>query len=390
MLLNGTPIGPLDITEVYAFHDGPRLFRASSRIGTEYLMVWSEFDSESETWLCAKVSPRRISMLHSGEIDLRDAFAAAEEGFVWRARHVVAADIWTLEATSVTALKDEWLPLAGEKLSLPPPETQQLADDELLALARGSRRDALAVSLYFARRYDHEAPARELGVFLGAFQETLDVLGQSKRGKTGRGGGVLPDVREQTEMLVESTYRSSFGVRLVAASQPDLAGESLAAVSFDDLCDLLESENEKLRSVLATKSSQVASKYRRLIEALVDAEAAVAMTWQRPSGHGPRRSTMSLDRAKEVLAIVSEVRSEDMEILRLDGVLAGGNVYSKSFQLKVGNQRYAGRVLPSAMSSFATATLSKAYRATLHAVVEISTATGAERTEYSLAELDPI
>lgn len=389
MTPEGTLLGPLAIVEVYEYYDGPRLFLATNNAGQQFIALWADFDDESDTWLYAPISSVRLHYLTSGELELREAFLANELEFVWNVKYTHATHAWIVTAMKVERLTQRLLPEEGirlrreQRVEIPP----QATEHNLSALARGSKRDALLLALQYGRKYKHEAPARELGEFLEAFQENLDVLGQARRGKFGRGGAVLPEVLEQTEMLVEATYPSSFGMRLIAAMPSDLTGQSLAADALTDFVELLASDDEHLKAVLADRSFRVAAKYRKLLTSLVDTEAGLRLVWQRPTNETPVRIDFPLNRARAVFDIVCAVKNEEMEKIFIEGVLTSASITNRTYEIMTPKGRYAGKVLPEARADLAGATLSMSYRAELHVFIEVATATGVEKTQYFLASL---
>ena len=75
--------GKIDIAEIYSYYDGPVLF-SGVREATQslYLIVFADEDDDKDTWLCVMISPERLKQVEAGEIDLHDAFAKPEQGWL--------------------------------------------------------------------------------------------------------------------------------------------------------------------------------------------------------------------------------------------------------------------------------------------------------------------
>lgn len=385
-------LGCLRIVEVFVFHDGPKLFLAANDADQLFVVLWADFDDEIETWLYAPVSVHRVEALRAGHFDVRDVFTESDTGYLWRGQYNLATKEWQIETIPAEAVDTSQLPDPGYRVR---PETVDPDTDakevELRTLSERIRRDVLLFSLHFERKYTVEAPARELGALLGSWQEQLDVLGQAQRGKFGRGQSIMPEVLEQTEMLVDSTFRSSFGLRLIAAMPADLTGESLAALAIGNALKLLEADEGVLRDLLKQQNPRIAVKFRRLLASLLDIQANLGLVWQQPTCPQPKRLFVPLAHVNMAYAVASEMGEEFLQVVKVEGVLTGCNVRTKTFEIMstIDNKRYTGRILPTALRVAAHATLSELYKATIHVITEAETATGVEKTQTILAELEP-
>ena len=85
-LLNIPMLGRLEIVETFAYYDQPVLFSCKNAAGHLYLVVAADENDYYETWLYAGVSKERLNLIRSGAIDLHDAFADPEDGFLVQAR----------------------------------------------------------------------------------------------------------------------------------------------------------------------------------------------------------------------------------------------------------------------------------------------------------------
>ncbi len=118
-LLNIPILGRLEIVETYAYYDQPVLFSCKNAAGHLYLVVAADENDRHETWLYAGVSEERLNLIRSGAIDLHDAFADPEDGFLVQAR--VPFDNRTppqIDSIQPDKISKDILPIPGERLNL--------------------------------------------------------------------------------------------------------------------------------------------------------------------------------------------------------------------------------------------------------------------------------
>ena len=118
-ILNITGLGRLEIVETYVYYDQPVLFSCKSAAGHLYLGVAADENDKHETWLYVGVSVERLSLIRSGGIDLHDAFAEPEDGFLLR--EIIPYDDQTqprMEPIQPDQISEDMLPMPGECLDL--------------------------------------------------------------------------------------------------------------------------------------------------------------------------------------------------------------------------------------------------------------------------------
>ena len=118
-ILNITGLGRLEIVETYVYYDQPVLFSCKSAAGHLYLAVAADENDQHETWLYVGVSVDRLNLIRSGTIDLHDAFAEPEDGFLLQ--EIIPYDDQTqprLESIQPDQISEDMLPVPGECLDL--------------------------------------------------------------------------------------------------------------------------------------------------------------------------------------------------------------------------------------------------------------------------------
>lgn len=114
LLPQSTYLGKLEIIEVYEYYDVPCLFACRNASEQIFLAVWASQTKELGRWLYVPISLGRFRSVRSGNIDLRDAFLTAEDGFVYEVIIPCDDSLDRTIAISCEELNDEWLPEAGE------------------------------------------------------------------------------------------------------------------------------------------------------------------------------------------------------------------------------------------------------------------------------------
>ena len=118
-ILNIPGLGKLEIVEVYTYYDQPVLFSCKNAAGHLYLVLAADENDQYETWFYAAVSVERLNHIRSGAIDLHDAFADSEDGFLLQV--MVPYDDQTPfrpEPIQSNRISEEMLPIPGERLNL--------------------------------------------------------------------------------------------------------------------------------------------------------------------------------------------------------------------------------------------------------------------------------
>ena len=118
-ILNITGLGRVEIVETYVYYDQPVLFACKSAAGYLYLAVATDKNNEQETWLYVGVSIARLNRIRSGAIDLHDAFAEPEGGYLLQ--EIIPYDDQTqprLQPIQPDQISEDMLPVPGECLDL--------------------------------------------------------------------------------------------------------------------------------------------------------------------------------------------------------------------------------------------------------------------------------
>ena len=118
-ILNIPSLGKLEIIETYVYYDQPVLFSCKNAAGYLYLVVAADENEQYDTWLYAGISLERLNQIRSGAIDLHDAFANPEAGFLFQvtAPYDNQSPL-QIEPVQSNQIPEDMLPVPGERLNL--------------------------------------------------------------------------------------------------------------------------------------------------------------------------------------------------------------------------------------------------------------------------------
>ena len=377
-----TPLGNLEIVEIYAIYDLPRLFVARSGTGQLYVCLWVEEQSDADRWLLLPVSRRRLRQLRKGEVTLRQAFVNAEDGFVLSVTTPFEERNGIVDVVPAHAIPDEDLPASNAKLTVE-------AEFEVAEYARRSGRVTLDLTL--DRGEDiYEIESEHLGKLLQSCQRLFYALAHGRPTLWGR---TPTAVREQATLLVTEVFASSVGVRLTLAqpSKPVLTDMLDPAVqAVESFGRLLEKASAEPDAVLG-HGPRVATHFRGFIGALHEARAGVVACWSSPRGDVKGSAKLTDMQVSAVVDALSKLRDDiqvQEEAITITGILEGVNVRRGSFELidKATRERIRGKLDPG-LADRTRFIIRAPCEATLKVVSELDLSAGIEQVSYTLINI---
>lgn len=385
----GTPLGQLELQDVYEYYDFPRIFLARSLSDRQFLALSVEETDLELVWMYVAVSGERRKQIEEGALDLRSAFTSAEDGLVFRVVTSLNDDVDRLEAIATTELDDPVLPAPGEVLRL-----QVLPEvlEPVGRVAEQRHRETLRFALKLRNMPSLEAPSRVVGQVLTNIQELVFALAQAVRGVATTRGRIPPDILTAAELRVVGFYPASFGVEFASAENADLFGGSVTADALDAMNSLLATgpSEEELAALLADFKPRVASKYRALVQTLVENDVGVRFEWGSVDPERGGVQDLSLDLLRQIAATIALVDTASEETYQVRGTLIGLNSRTRTFEIDdvEKHTRISGRLDPAVFPDDQLYTINAVYRATIRETVEVSGMTGEEKVSRMLISLD--
>jgi hypothetical protein len=392
-LPNYTILGRLELLEVYEEYDGPRLFSCRNSAGQIYLAMWIEKSRDSDNWLYVPVSKERFEYVRSGGIDLRDAFLAAEDGFVFVINTSLIEEKASFDIKTSAELDDRWLPDIGEYINLHT-TTIPLLENEIQKIALSKRRDILHLRLNIPDSRRPEAPARILGNFLKSIQDIMDAIGNVLESRDIARGPIPQAQIAKTQLVVTRTFAGSFGVELSSSQEADLFGDTTTYNAIEYFVSLLNSgsDPERLRQILHELKIRPASKYRELLTNVLKTNTGFNIDWASPVEGRKGSANLNVANAKEVIVIIDEIESEEPYEYDVIGILIGMNIRTKVYEIKDTdqNRKISGKILEEAVHQVENATINREYLARIREIPEILPVTGETKYKKQLVSLTPL
>lgn len=381
-----TPLGTLDITEVYVDYDGPKVFACSSVSGELYLGVWATEEEMADHWILAPMSLRRLSGVRTGQFSVRQAILHAENGWVWRVRTPYDDSEGFARVLFTSQLNTDELPNDSARLNLPDNRLPAVTQD-IITQAKQAQREVVLLALDQGL-HAHEIAADVLGSVLlnaQALNRYLALRTASERGR-------LPKAVEmENTLVVRELFAASFGVRLESRAPISTLGESPAAPALERLMELLEAgkNHEHLQELLSTVGARAAARYRGLLKALADGECALRVQWGSP-GEKKKEAFLKLSTIKNTLKFLREISAKLTDQLKIDGTLVGLITDRNQFVF-VGSdgERYGGEITDALRYSGLRLPVMGGLPGTavLEETIDINAATGAEKSTFVLIDM---
>jgi hypothetical protein len=389
-LPKNTPLGFLEIKDIFEYFDFPRLFTCKNKSNSIFLAVSTYDDSETFEWLYLPTSPDRIKSLIDQKISLNEAFTNPEDGYLLK----VISDF--LGNSKFEYLFPEQVPLtdlpsAGAMLSSTETSHYGLGEIDAKASAESSHRETYNLHLYPHNTKLPEISSKKLGNILIISQELIDALGQVTAGQPTIKGAIAADILEQTRLNACQIFEGSFGIQLKSEKNSDLFKKSLLSESLQEFINLLLTEDieDNISNKLHELKGRVASKYRALLKEIYQLKSPLKIEWGSPNKDLGGNVYLSSEKIERAYKIVSRVEIEMSEEIEIDSELLGLDTATKRYRLTslLDKTEYSGKVTDEALQNVMHSEINAHYRATIKKVIETNSTSGYEINKWILVGL---
>lgn len=383
-ILNISELGRLEIIEIYDYYDQPILFSCKNAAGHLYLVVAADENDQHETWLYAGISVERLNHVRSGAIDLHNAFAEPEGGFLLQA--TVPYDDQTplqIEHIQPNQISEDMLPTSGECLDIKINALPVLGNSE--EILRSGKQEILDLAFNFAEGSKTEAPLAFLSKIFGRLQDVINIVGMIHDGSK----QVTEKIRDSMQVSLLEVSPGSFNVRLGSTKTVDFFNYSDCGNAIKEFLKLLNAANsqEQLKVLLDQLTSRVAKNYTQFLKSLSESVIDTKFTWISPNPDEGGSAYLSRPQMEEVIDILQKFQEETPFTFEITGTLIGASLKSKRFELKTTDEIYTGKITDEAIETVKNATLSQTYTAEIREITERSETTNETKTKYQLLSL---
>ena len=388
-LLNIPMLGRLEILETFEYYDQPVLFSCKNAAGHLFLGVAADENDQHETWLYVGVSEERLNLIRSGAIDLHDAFADPEDGFLVQA--IVPYDDRTpfrFEPIQPDQISEDMFPVAGECLDLETDTLPTLSIPNEIAISE--KREILHLTLNFDSVFRTEAPAAALSKILGTLQDVINTIGMAHVNAS----QITEGIRREMQISLLEVGAGSFDIRLASTEIVDLLYDSnvgnALGNAIEEFLDLLNagSNQSELKRRLEHLKSKVAENYATFLKSLTESVSETNLTWTSPHPERGGAAYLSKPQMQGAIEILQRFQEEDPSTFTITGTLIGASLKSKRFEIDANNKVYSGSIADEAIEPISTARMSGEYTATIQEITEKHEATDEiSKPKYQLLSL---
>lgn len=384
-ILNIPSLGKLKIVETYVYYDQPVLFSCKNAAGHLYLVVAADENDQYDTWLYVGVSAERLNNIRSGAIDLHDAFADPEDGFLFQ---VIAPysnqNPLQIESIRPDQIPEDMLPMPGECLNLETKTLPALSNSE--QVAKSKRQEILNLTLNFDGVFRTEAPVAILGRMFGKLQDVINAIGMVRL----QSQKITEDLRSKMQISLLEVGAGSFDIRLASTKTVDLLNHSDFGDAIEEFLKLLKagSNQEQLKGILEQLRSKVAEEYIDFLKSLNESVIDTKITWASPDPDRGGTAYLSETQMQETIEILQRFQEESPSTFKVTGTLTGVWLSSKRFEIKTTEAIYTGKIADEAFETVSKATLSREYTATIQEITQRNETTDEiTKTKYQLLSL---
>lgn len=376
-------IGKLFYHHIYLFYDGPQIFSCLTPAFQPHFLVAIPSE-QGEAWLCAPISPGRLTGLEKNSIEIRGALTQPES-ILWKIE-AIGTD-WSATLVEPSSLTEEMLPEKGEYLDYSGNSELIAPSESPLMQAKQEMRDIIEISFEKDDTHMSEISCIALGELLNNTQQLIYAIAYKDGGLR---GPIPKRIREDCTLCVSSMFAASVGIRLKSDEYCDLQFETPLTNTLRDFNQLFDVANDKtqLKSFLLTQSPRVATKYRALIHSLLTHNTGVRINNASPNESVFVKHFTTKELAENLELINSEIE-ELVEHSTLYGTLVGVNVERNTFEfISVDKERIKGSITASLCDN--TFFVPQAVEVQVEIRVGVDSVTRDEKLIYQLIGISPI
>lgn len=242
-----------------------------------------------------------------------------------------------------------------------------------------------------------QVPAKKMGTVLSNLQDLFDAVGQSESGKISDSGKIQKEILERTEMSVFETFQGSFGIKLALAPHPqqlNFLERPLAERVTETFIHLIKVSNHvekgRLKECLMRLKRRSASRYRKFLMSLINAEANFYFDWGSVNPEKGDRAVLSFENAMNTIDFINKMEVDEPTEYIIHGELIAANKNTNHLEIEAlqDNKRYIGKASDNVVNNKnVELTIGKRYTATIQEISSLNPATGEEKTEYNIINL---
>lgn len=341
-----TPLGTLQINDVFFYYDGPRIFTCKNESITFLAFLVDELD-ETDHWLFVPINQMRVNEIKRGKTSIRDAIAKSKDPIYEIFLPIIKGVEATFNIIQSSNVPSEYLPAEDSYIldkknityySELPPKTTIPMEEAVL-----SKRDILDISIERLEN-TYEMPSLELGQLLTNAQYTL--FGLDERWQNNQHKPPL-EVIEDNTVNVTSFFESSFGIRIKSNKSSDIFNVTPASNSLRLFSELLEhsKSEEGLKQLLKKINPKAVQMYKEFLSTFEDDSLQLKIEWASPNNetHYSVLTSGELNNARKIVSTSIETVTETISETKIKGELIAVNIKRNTFYIEgADGKNYSG------------------------------------------------
>lgn len=293
------------------YFDGPQLFVAEDRIGTNYLCLIADEIDDVDQFLCMPLSSSRLREIEQGNLELRAAFLEPEIGDLYTGSERSANNTLTLTVSVDNEVPEDWYPQEG--FFLDPVES-------IAAEARSRNRAVVSFALNPPESQEEmkiEVPRLTIGLQL--FQRLVKHAYSRAISNVNSSTKELLSDADKYQLEVFSISPGSFTVNMQSKSSADLIGhvDLERSLKLVDEAVAASSDLEAASEFLRQNKGHFLNAYRKLLNFIVENNSPVGYRWSTPNNDVYGGNALSVETAQplyEFLTLRQELTAEPVTL----------------------------------------------------------------------------
>jgi len=209
---------------------------------------------------------------------------------------------------------------------------------ELVGVLRYRKNERLEIVLDGDNFSNHSAKFSDLGVLFSRFQRLYTSVAQAVTSGPTLRGPISSAVRMATDLRLNATFASSFGMEVYVPSDYDLLGESIASDALEQLFQLLSvsSSEQSLMPVSGAIGRRALGHLRSLAVLLNSTDSKMSIGWKDFAGS---KYSWKMDRegSSKLIAAIDNIAQTRSETKKIEGLLVGASLLRNRFEIVLDN-----------------------------------------------------
>jgi len=304
------------LKDILLYYDTPQLFVSRDAVGTNYICMLIEQNTDFDKFACISVSEQKLTQFTNGHIDLRDVFLTPEiNQFYYTHVQNYQSNYFEIIPIEIEQLPPEWLPDEGVFINL------DQVQSEVLIESKEKAKTIIHLNLNPPESINEprikaltltEALLRFQTMLKYAYKKSIVSFPYAQRKQL--------NVPENYQLDVFAFAQGSFKIKMQSQCYPNLFGETeiLRALELvDQLVDNIDDIGGSLK-LLSQNKGHFANTYINFIKYIAESKSKLTYAWAYSGIKSPVMKQISSDQAQHLYEIFNqqdELKEETIELI---------------------------------------------------------------------------